>query len=131
MEIRRRTTLVTEHTDGCVTIAAVLSDGRLARGSRQCGEGVLSPSGRYVVLPAAAARAIARADLTRLPIAASISDAVWEDDHIVLLHVRSGDAFFARDVVIRCDLPRKQCELAYDSTVNGTSGVPRLALHEP
>jgi DNA-directed RNA polymerase specialized sigma24 family protein len=131
MEIRRRTTLVTEHTDGCVTIAAVLSDGRLARGSRQCGDGVLSPSGRYLVLPPAAARAISRADLTRLPIADSISDAVWEDDHTVLLHVSSGDAFSAREVVIRCDLSGKRCELAYDSIISGTSGVPRLALHEP
>ncbi len=131
INVRRRMTVVTEHTDGCVAVAAVLSDGRMARGARRCGDGLLSPSGRYVPVPPAAVRAITEADLSRHPISDATSDAVWEDDDTVLLHLSSGDAFAAREVVIRCDVVRKNCELAYDSTVDGTSGVPRLTLHEP
>jgi hypothetical protein len=131
INVRRRMTVVTEETDGCVAVAAVLSDGRMARGARRCADGVLSPSGRYVPVPPAAIRAITEADLSRHPITDATSDAVWEDDDTVLLHLSSGDAFAAREVVIRCDVVRGDCDLAYDSTVDGTSGVPRLTLHEP
>jgi hypothetical protein len=129
--VRRRMTVVTEQIDGCVAVAAVLSDGRMARGARRCGAGLLSPSGRYVQVPPAAIRAITEADLSRHPITDATSDAVWEDDDSVLLHLSSGDAFSAREVVIRCDVARGNCELAYDSAVDGISGVPRLTLHEP
>ncbi|HZO63419.1 MAG TPA: hypothetical protein VFB74_00320 [Kribbellaceae bacterium] len=131
MDVHRGSTWITDLTDGCVAVAVLRRDGWLARAPRQCGDGVLSPSGRYVTFPTGSIHAIPGADVSRLRMVDAVSDVTWEDTRHALLHVSTGDAFFTREIVARCDMVTQRCELAYDNTITGPQPVPRLTLHEP
>jgi hypothetical protein len=79
MDVHRSSTWITELTDGCVAVADLRPDGWLEREPRQCGDGVLSPAGRYVAFPTSSIHAIPDADVSRLRMAEAVSDVTWED----------------------------------------------------
>lgn len=129
--VRRDRSWVTELADGCVVVAELRPDGRLARGPRHCGDGVLTPDGRYVQLPAGAVQVLPGAGTSRVRATDYVSGVTWEDPGHALLHIATGNVTGTREVVVRCHLRPGRCEIAYDRSFGRSAPAQRLTLHEP